>query len=157
MQLPSSQGPTAGGSGASKGVPFINTALFLLIKPSLPTRSLIQQIFYTARNIPDTGPSGRNTTWIKKHGGTSLVVQWFRHHTSSARGVSLIPGTKIPYAMWHGKNKNQQNKTTKKHGNHPQGDPTPPTRLLYILFLTEFIKFSCNSSIWQMGKLRLEG
>ena len=70
---------------------------------------------------------------LKKHGGTSLVVQWFRLHTSSARGVGLIPGTKIPHAMWCGKNKNQQNKT-KNHGNHPQGDPKPLTRLLYNTF-----------------------
>ena len=35
--------------------------------------------------------------------GTSLVVQWLRHHTSTARGSSFITswGTKIPHASWN--------------------------------------------------------
>ena len=34
--------------------------------------------------------------------GTSLVVQWLRTHTSTAGGMSAIPGwgTKIPHALW---------------------------------------------------------
>ena len=37
----------------------------------------------------------------------SLVVQWLRIHTSSARGAGLIPGhgTKIPHVILHGQNK----------------------------------------------------
>ena len=36
--------------------------------------------------------------------GTSLVVQWLRHHASTAGDMVLIPGrgTKILHATWHG-------------------------------------------------------
>ena len=40
--------------------------------------------------------------FIKEFGsGTSLVIQWLRHHTSTARGMGLIPGwgTKIMQAI----------------------------------------------------------
>ena len=47
--------------------------------------------------------------------GTSLVVQWLRLCTSTAGGMSLIPGqgTKIPYAAGNGqkRNKNKFKKT----------------------------------------------
>ena len=38
--------------------------------------------------------------------GTSLEVQWWRLHESSAEGIGLIPGqgTKIPHAVWRGQN-----------------------------------------------------
>ena len=39
---------------------------------------------------------------IKEAPGTSLAVQWLRHHASTAGGMGLIPGwgTRIPYTMW---------------------------------------------------------
>ena len=41
--------------------------------------------------------------------GTSLVVQWLRLCTSTAGGMSLIPGqgTKIPYAAGNGQKRNK--------------------------------------------------
>ena len=35
--------------------------------------------------------------------GTSLEVQWLRHHASTARDMDLIPslGSKILHAAWH--------------------------------------------------------
>ena len=51
------------------------------------------------------------------HVGTSLVVQWLRHHVPTAGGVGLIPGgeTKISHAM-HGQ-KMEKKKTKLKQTN----------------------------------------
>ena len=44
---------------------------------------------------------------IVQYPGTSLAVQWLRHHASTAEGTSLIPdpGTKIPQATRCGQKK----------------------------------------------------
>ena len=43
--------------------------------------------------------------------GTSLVVQWLRHCTSTAEGMGPIlgGGTKIPYAQWCNNKKEGKN------------------------------------------------
>ena len=50
------------------------------------------------------------TKTIKKDLGTSLAVQWLRHHASNAGGSGSNPGlgTKIPHAMQCGKKKKKQ-------------------------------------------------
>ena len=47
----------------------------------------------------------------KKKGGTSLVVQWLRLHTSSAGGMGSIPGrgTKILHVVQCGQKKKKKN------------------------------------------------
>lgn len=86
------------------------------------------------------------------------MVQWFELHTSSARGMDLIPGTKTPHAMWHGKNKNQQNKKEKNMATTLKGDPKAPTRLFYILFLLNLLNSHviAPSDRWKLRAGELE-
>ena len=45
------------------------------------------------------------------------MVQWIRHHASTAGGTSLIPGggTKIAHAALHGKKKKKRKVKKKSH------------------------------------------
>ena len=46
-----------------------------------------------------------------KNNGPSPAVQWLRCHASTAGGVGSIPGqgARIPHAVWHGQNNNNNN------------------------------------------------
>ena len=57
---------------------------------------------------PSGNPPFKNITSVwNKVPGTSLVIQWLKRHTSTVRGMGLIPGqgTKVLHATWHGQKK----------------------------------------------------
>ena len=53
----------------------------------------------------ERGPLG-SSIHLESGAGTSLVVQWLRHHPSTARGSGSIPGQgrKVPHAIWCSQN-----------------------------------------------------
>ena len=88
-QLPPPQEPGPSADGPAK---FLRKAINL----DVSVKCLNFQTLATYSKMLKT-PQGQENRWT----GSSLVVQWLRLHTSTARGKSSIPGwrTKIQHAM----------------------------------------------------------